>query len=383
MTRIVHFGKYYPPDRGGIESITRSLARGAVAQGHEVTVVCFGSAELPGRSNDGGVCVNRVSPTFKAASQPVGLRYVLACVREGRRADLVHLHGPNMVAALCSLFVGRRPRLLVHWHADVINKGLLGRLLRPLERAMLSRADCIVAASPIYAQASCALQPFQDKVTVIPYGVPDASEQRVDGGERLPDDLHRWLQGRRLVLSVGRLVPYKGFEVLVEASRRLPADVAVVIVGSGPLRVDLEAAIRRAGVADRVLLAGNLPNAAMHSLFRRADVYCLPSVHRAEAFGVVLLEAMAHSVPVVASRIEGSGVSWVNQESVSGVNVPVGDPAALAAACNRILEDRGERQRLASGARRRYLGEFTETLFANRILQAYARMTGRPVTLPS
>lgn len=376
MLKIVHFGKYYLPETGGIESVTASLARGAAQAGHRVTVVSFMRTPASHDEVIDGVRVVRAPIKRLIASQPLGTTYLRLCLREARDADVIHLHAPNMLGALCCLMVGKRPRVLVHWHSDVINKGWLGKALRPLESALLRRADCIIATSGVYAEASPALQRFRHKVAVVPIGVPHArpSGSAGDDGYELPAGLQGMIAGKKLVLAVGRLVPYKGFDVLVEAARNLRDDAIVVIVGDGPLRQSLQAEIDEGGLSQRVFLAGRLTDATLHALFAKASVYCLPSVHRAEAFGVVLLEAMSYGLPIVATNIPGSGVPWVNQHGVTGLNVQVGDPKALAQACNWILDSDQEHARLAEGARRRFLAEFTEDRSVSRMLATYRHL---------
>ncbi|MBD8528785.1 MULTISPECIES: glycosyltransferase [unclassified Massilia] len=378
MKNIVHFGKYYFPDAGGIESVTGSLARGAARKGHAVTVVCFEKTAANRDEQIDGVRVVRAPIAKMVASQPLGLSYLTRCLREARDADVVHLHAPNMLGALGSLLMGKRPRLLVHWHSDVINKGILGKLLRPLETALLKRADSIVATSQVYADESATLRAFSDKITVVPIGIPDATlAAGIDVDPGLPVALEQGIIGRKLILAVGRLVPYKGFDVLIEAAKYLQPGTAVVIVGGGPLRDTLQAAIDAAGLSDTVYLAGRLSDSALHSLFVRASLYCMPSTYRAEAFGVVLLEAMAHGLPIVATDIPGSGVPWVNQHGLTGLNVPVSDPRALADACIRILSSTEEHARYAEGARARFLSEFTEDVSVKRMLSAYNQIIER------
>lgn len=373
MANIVHFGKYYSPDTGGIESVTCSLARGAARAGHRVTVVCFQKSTAKNEDLLDGVRIVRVPLSRLIASQPLGFKYVLSCLREARQADIVHLHAPNMLAALCSLIIGKRPRLLVHWHSDVINKGMLGRLLRPLETALLKRADSIIATSRVYAEASPALRAFSNKVTVVPIGVPDAkhSPSTVSEESQLPRALLGQIEGKKVILAVGRLVPYKGFDVLIEAAKYLDSDAAVVIVGGGPLQDSLLHAIQSYGVSDKVCLAGRLSDECLHKLFATASMYCLPSTYRAEAFGVVLLEAMAYGLPIVATDIPGSGVPWVNKNGVSGINVPVGDAKALAEACNQLLRSERERLQLSQGARDRFLSKFTEDISVAKMMDTY------------
>lgn len=373
--KIVHWGKYYAPERGGIESVTRSLAQGAQEAGYRVTVVCFHQGSAGEERQVDGLRLLRAPVEFIKASQPVGRQYLLWALQLGRRADIVHLHAPNMLAALAALLLGRAPHLLVHWHSDVVNKGFLGRLLRPLERWMLRRADRIACTSAAYAASSPVLQPFAHKLIIVPIGVADlAAAFPPNTEEALPQELLARIGDRKVILSVGRMVAYKGFSVLVEAAARLPANAVVVIVGSGPLQEEIERQIESLGLCDRVILAGRQSEAALAALFRRATLFCLPSVERSEAFGVVLIEAMAYGLPVIATEIPGSGVPWVNQHGVSGLNVPVGDAAALAEACTSVLASDGLRQRLAAGARHRFETEFTEEISVRRMLCEYDEM---------
>jgi glycosyltransferase involved in cell wall biosynthesis len=376
MVKIVHFGKYYAPVTGGIESVTSSLAKGVAEVGQQVSVVCFDKVSKDAMEILDGVRVVRAPIWKTVASQPLGWRYIVACCKEARNADIVHLHAPNMLAALCALLLSRKVRLLVHWHSDVINKGLLGALLMPLEKALLKRADCIVATSQPYAEASATLQAFREKVTVVPLGVAPVrkGQEIATGCTALTPELETLIGKRKVILAVGRLVPYKGFDVLIEAARHLREDALVVVVGGGPLEASLRQKIADSGVGGRVHMTGRASDNVLHALFTRASMYCMPSLYRAEAFGVVLLEAMAHGLPVVAADIPGSGVPWVNQHGVSGLNVPVGDPVALAQACNRILGSEQEHARFSTGASKRFTEEFTEEVSVKKIIATYDRL---------
>ncbi len=241
--------------------------------------------------------------------------------------------------------------------------------MRPLESALLRRADCIVATSQVHADGSETLAPFKSKITVVPIGVPDAKHKKQNA--LAPPSLENKIINRKVILAVGRLVPYKGFDVLIEAAKDLTPRAVVVIVGGGPLEQELQKAIEDTGVGDRVVLAGRLNDAALHALFQRATLYCLPSTSRLEAFGVVLLEAMTYGLPIVATDIPGSGVPWVNQHGTSGLNVPVGNPAALAKACNQILDSEKLHQKLATGAKLRFLSTFREEISVRRMNSVY------------
>lgn len=372
MATVVHWGKYYPPDMGGIESVTSSVARGAMAAGHAVSVVCFRKGEAPDDVGSDGVRVLRAPIQMLKASQPLGFQYFRWLLKEGRKADLIHLHAPNVLASLAAKILGCGPRLVIHWHSDIVDKGLIGKLVKPLEAAMLRRADRIVCTSEAYAKASLPLAPYAKKISIVPIGVADVAPDRSD--DRIPEALEQRIRGRRIVLAIGRLVPYKGFPVLIDAASRLHDDAVVVIVGTGPRKAELEAQINQGGLSDKVILAGRQEDSALRALFRQAALFCLPSVERSEAFGVVLIEAMSHGLPIVATQIPGSGVSWVNAHGESGINVPVADPKGLADACNELLCSEALREKLARGARRRFETEFTEQVSTERMMKVYSAL---------
>ena len=151
------------------------------------------------------------------------------------------------------------------------------------------------------------------------------------------------------MLAVGRLVYYKGFDVLVRAMRLV--DGRLVIVGEGPLEATLRAQAAAEGVSDKVTLLGEVQNADVAPFFAAADVFVLPSIARSEAFGIVQLEAMASGTPVVNTSLD-SGVPWVSPHEVTGLTVPPNDPHALGVALERLLGDARLRERLGATAAR-------------------------------
>ena len=358
LPRILHFAKYYPPEQGGMESVTQVLAEGLAQNGHAVKVLCF-TTQTPGNEQRQRVAVVRVPVELERASQPLGWRYFVQGLRAAQQADIVHLHAPNLLASLMCLMLPRRVKVLVHWHSDVVGKGRLGALVRPLEQRMLERADVVVATSQAYADASPMLTRVANKVRVIPIGIPPPPAQAQTQAQPVGRDFNAFLAGRQFVLALGRLVPYKGFSVLIDAARHLPHSCAVVIGGAGPLADELADQVQRLGLQDRVLLAGRVSDAELEHLFARAMVFCLPSIERSEAFGVVLLEAMARGVPCVATNISGSGTSWVNLQGVSGLNVAPANPVALAAAIQALHDDPAQHASLANGATARFQALFT------------------------
>jgi rhamnosyl/mannosyltransferase len=150
----------------------------------------------------------------------------------------------------------------------------------------------------------------------------------------------------------------------------------LALVGSGPLEDEVRALVGELGIADRVRLFPPLSFDDLVSMYHACDVFCLPSVERSEAFGIVLLEAQACGKPCVSTEL-GTGTSYANLDGVTGLVVPPRNPEALARALHTILEDADLKNRLSEQARIRVEHEFTVQTMAARTLDAYRRAASR------
>jgi colanic acid/amylovoran biosynthesis glycosyltransferase len=177
--------------------------------------------------------------------------------------------------------------------------------------------------------------------------------------------------GAPAVLAVGRLVPIKGHGVLLEAIAHLARSgerVSTTIVGDGPRRTPLERLARRLGIAELITFAGAVGQDEIGRHYEAADVFCLPSFF--EGIPVVLLEAMAAGVPVVASRV--AGIPELVEDGRSGILVPPGRPDLLANALRSLLGDAQRRAGLAAEARRRVQSDFELNACARRLEEIMA-----------
>jgi len=290
------------------------------------------------------------------------------------RYDLMHVHLPNPMANLAVLLSGFKGRVVLHWHSDIVKQRRAIKFYEPLQSWLLRRADSIITTSSVYADSSRYLADWRHKVVPIPIGI-DPLALAVDS--EMLERLRSRYRGRRIVFALGRLTYYKGFRYLVDAAIHLPDGVTVLIGGSGELAGVLQEQASQKGLAGRVEMLGDIPARDLGAYYALCDVFCLPSIARSEAFGVVMLEAMAFGKPVVATEIPGSGVPWVNQHDVSGLNVPVEDSVALAAAIRTLIENEHLRSTLGTGARSRFERHFRAPQMIESTIDAYEALTRR------
>jgi glycosyltransferase involved in cell wall biosynthesis len=360
--RILHAGKFYAPVAGGIETVLATLCE-ATADRWEVRAVVANQGRQTVRERRHGVDVVRVGTLARALS--VSLSPGLARALWGQPADCVVLHEPNPLVG--TLLAIHRPagRFIVWHHSDIVRPAWANPTYGRLQRAMYRRADCVIVAAPPLAEHSAAVRAAR-RVEVIPYGVadPDPALTWLDPTGAVVRAVARLPEPR--VLYVGRLVYYKGLDVLLRAMTL--TDGALVIVGDGPLDGTLRRQIARLGLGDRVVLLGRRTDAEVRGLYQRCDVFVLPSTARTEAFGLVQVEAMLSGVPVISTDLP-TGVPWVNEHGVTGLIVPPGDAAALAAALRRLLEDAPLRAKLGDTARERARERFGQARMVERFVE--------------
>lgn len=379
--RILQLGKFYPI-AGGVEKVMWNLAQGLSARGMRCDMLCCGlRRELKGWNvgyhkagkliipfNESGHCIV-VKAVVKLAGTMISLRMVSEVRRRRGSYDVIHIHHPDPMAAMALFMSGYKGKVVLHWHSDILRqKGLL-KLFDPFQRWLIRRADVIVGTTPVYVRESEALANVQDKIDCIPIGV-DPVKPDSDGAMRVRSRF----PGKKIVYSLGRLVPYKGYEYLIEAASYLPDDYHVLIGGGGPDMEELSSKIKEMGLVGKVTMLGRVPDEEFSAYFNACDLFALSSIYKTEAFAIVQIEAMSCGKPVVATRIPGSGVSWVNQDGVSGLNVEPRDARGMAEAIVRITSDRDVYDSFSARARARYEEMFTYDAMITSCMKLYNRL---------
>lgn len=366
--KILQLGKFFPI-RGGVEKVMFDLTKGISARGIDCDMLCAKTPgevvpdEIPLNPHGKVICV----PTWKkVAATMISPAMILWLRKHCHDYDIIHVHHPDPMAGLALFLSGFKGRVFVHWHSDILKQKFLLFFYRPLQDWMLARAERIIGTTPVYVAQSPHLRRFQDKVTYLPIGIVPI-EYEYDK----VNELRSRFPGKKIIFSLGRLVGYKGFKYLVDAASFLGDGYQVVIGGSGPLFDELNQQIISKKLENNVTLLGYVDDREVAAWFGACDLFALSSIWKTEAFAIVQIEAMSCGKPVVATRIPESGVSWVNGDHESGLNVETGNGKALADAILALTRDKKTYDAYSAAAKARYERLFTYDGMIEKLLKIY------------
>jgi phosphatidylinositol alpha-1,6-mannosyltransferase len=366
-TRILIVALDFPPSIGGIQEWCVQLAR-QLACRHHVTVVARRQPGAAAYDAQLPFQVYRVPTLPGRASLLALLAGTLAVSRKEHPSVLLHAHLFTAVA----FFPFRRllPPAVVTTHGWEVQAPSVRRFLHPTLRA----CRACVAVSTYTAGLLEAHGVPRERIRIIPNGV-DAALLSDPGGAPVPEAIEA---DDRVLLTVARLDErYKGQDVVLRALPLILARVPqarYVVAGDGVHRGYYEQVATALGVAERVTFLGRVDEATRLALYDRCALFVMTSRQEldgsAEGFGIVFLEAAARGKPAIGGR--SGGIPDAIEEGVTGLLVDPTDPAAVAAACVRLLTEESVARRLGAAARAQVAGKFTWDQVAVRVERALA-----------
>lgn len=368
--KILQLGKFYPI-RGGVEKVMYDLMCGISSRGVDCDMMCAACEGHKGviHVNEHGKVLtfhswSKLAGTTIAPSMILGLKKICD------EYDIIHVHHPDPMAGLALWLSGFKGKVVLHWHSDILQQKIALKLYMPLQNWLLKRADVIIGTTPVYLKESPHLKLVQEKTTCVPIGIEKVQEV----SQEEIDKLRARYPGKKIVFSLGRLVPYKGYEYLIEAGNYIDNDTMILIGGTGPLKVVLENKIKNLNLQGKVQLLGRICDEDLPIYYHACDLYCMSSIQKTEAFGIVQIEAMSCGKPLIATNIPESGVSWVNKHGVSGVNVEPKNSKAIANAINDITSNKELYAIYTNGSRKRFADWFQIENMVDGCLKIYKRL---------
>jgi len=372
--RIVQVAPFFYPHQGGVESHVRRLAREFVREGHEVTVVTSRyDRHLPREETMEGYRVRRSRSLGVVFNTPINIG--AGRTLRGLDADVVHIHYPPPLTAYFATRALRRSRVpaCLTYHCDLFLGGFGGRIVSGLyQRAFLpstlKRIDRIIVHTRSYGSTSAVLRGRE--LEIIPSIVDlDRFRPGVDASG-LRGDLR--LEGKRVLVFTGRLVPHKGVDVIVQALRELPPDVVLLVIGAGPRLPDLVGLADRSGVADRVRFCPAVSDDDLPRYLALGQVFVFPSQNRLEGFGLTVAEAMAVGLPVVIADVPG--VREVIEDGKEGLLAEPLIASDLARKVKYLLDNPSLARSMGAAGRRRAEARYGAAIVAGQLIRLYERL---------
>ena len=332
--KILQIVKYYDPCQGGMESVVKNIVEGIVGCYNYTFFTVYSNSHNRSfvksiKQKNREIIVKEITPLY-LKSQPLNVRYPsLKKLIEDN--DIIHHHYPFPTMEFTLLRYLKQmsnKKFIITWHANIKNSrwSWIERIYNPMIEKLLDRADAIIVTSPQLYEASTILQKYREKVQTIPLSFDP---------KYLCKSVRKQPSGRCFeLLFVGKLRKYKGVEYLLYAIEYL--DIKLKIIGNGEELENLKLLVEKLNLQKKVTFVSDADDNELAQFYKNADLFVLPSINEAEAFGVVQLEAMANGLPVINTNLE-SGVPFVSLNDYSGITVRPKDIVALKTAIEKMI----------------------------------------------
>ena len=378
MKKVLQICNYYYPNIGGIEQVARDIADSLkVKNDIQQKIICFNETATDGDyicnraetiyDKVDGIDVIRCGCVTKKASQSISLTFgrELKKIMNDFKPDVVIFHYPNpFQAAFLTKYLDGNFKFILYWHLDIVKQKILRKLFMGQTIRLLNRADTIIATSPYYISGSPFFSKFRDKCTVIPNCISETRMTVTDDIKRRAEEIRKNNAEKIICFGVGRHIPYKGFKYLVEASKYLDDRFVIFIGGKGELSEELRA---QAADDNKVFFLGRVSDEDLLAYYLCMDIFCFPSITKNEAFGIALAEGMYFGKPAITFTIPGSGVNYVNERNITGLEVSNSNSKEYAEAIIQLGEDDNLRITMGENAKARVEALFLFSQFKTSI----------------
>lgn len=364
--KILQISNYYKPHIGGIEQTSHDISD-SLKKMNDTMVLCFSEDKKDKDENIDGVRVIKCGVNVKVSSQAISTSYgkKLKMVLNEFKPDIVIFHFPNpFVSHYLLKYKKRNFKLVVWFHADIVNQKILGKFFISQTTKLLKRADKIICTSPNYRDESKTLLNFKAKTQVIASCINEKRLIKTDSTNKKAIEIKNNYLNKTIVFAIGRHVKYKGLTYLIESAKYLDDSYQVLIAGSGPLTNELK---EQGKGLNNVQFLGRISDEDIVSYLSATNIYAFPSITKNEAFGISLAEAMYFGLPCVTFKIPGSGVNYVSLNNVTGIEVENSNSEAFAKAIIKLANDKQLANKLGQEAKTRVTNLFTFDTFSQNL----------------
>jgi rhamnosyl/mannosyltransferase len=323
---ILQLCKFYPPILGGIELVEKTITRAHTDLSDKVVIVAFSGSEGE-MSGEFGESVYLIKQDIFFKSAPINFKFIFRLknlVRE-HKIERIYVHLPNPfmheVLKFSSAYLKKiNVEVVAVYHSDIVNQRFLGALYN--QYFLLSKNvydSWICSSQKLWESSSILKQIAESKKRIIPF----CTEGNLAFRKR------EKFKGQ--LLAVGRLVPYKGFDFLIHAINK--TNYQLHIIGDGPEFKKLQSI-----AGDNIILHRRIDDEEKKKLFDQCDLLIVSSVNRAEAYGMIIVEAFEAGLPVISANID-SGVTYLVQHEKTGLIFEIKNEEKLIHSIKRLEQD--------------------------------------------
>jgi glycosyltransferase involved in cell wall biosynthesis len=359
--KILQVNKLYYPWIGGVETIVKEIAEWLNGKDEfEIEILVCNHKLKRVIEKVNGIKVFRASSFGIYLGMPLSFDLFLLYKKLYKNYDLIFLHYPFPLGFVAYGIFSPKKNLFIWYHSDIVRQKFLEIFFRPFHIYALKKAKKIFVSNPNLIESSNYLRKFKEKCVVIPFCV---DLQKFKLNEEIKKEVEEIKKKYKppIVLSVGRYVYYKGFEYLIESAKDVEA--RFLIIGEGPLKKKYEKIIKKLNLGDKVFLIPPVEDLVPY--YHACDLFILPSITKSEAFGIVLLEAMACGKPLISTDI-GTGTSFINQDGITGFVIRPRNSKILSEKIKEILNSKELKEKFSQNSLQR-AQEFSKEKFIEKL----------------
>lgn len=269
----------------------------------------------------------------------ISIGYFLSILINTKKFNVIHVQHPDPFSSICAILTkikNPKIKLIVTWHADIYSSYLLfSPFLIIIDFLLFSLSSKIIFFTKMHLKNSFIknIKFLRNKVNLIPCCI------NIDFNKNYNDNFEYGLKNKKSIniLSIGRLVKYKGYEFAIKAISKTPKNVNYKIIGNGPLKKNLQDLIYLNKLEDRVFLMEKIDDEVKNKLLSEADIFLFPSISNAEAYGLVQFEAMANYLPIINTDLN-NGVNFLVPEDVA-ITCKIKNSIEISKAINKLIKD--------------------------------------------
>jgi len=364
LKKLFIISRFCPLDQGGIEkAIKIYLDENERSRFYNIQSIFFNKKSFSYDQYKYTKFIE-IKKYFKVFNNPFSISYFYLFFKNVKSCDILHFHFPNILAIFILLFLKKHNRkIIIHWHSDILTYKFLYFFIIPFEKIVISKSDFLIVTSLDYYKSSKSLKNLpRSKIKIIPTGSP---KKYLSQSSKL--------YKKNYILSIGRLVKYKGFEKLILAYSVSKKLNDLIIIGNGPEYKKLINLIKIKKLSHKIKILTKIDDHKLINYLKFCDFFALTSQNRQEALGLVFIEAMKFKKAILSTYIKGSGVNTTVIHNYNGIVVR-NEISEISKFLDILSSDYTLKKKLGIAGYKNFLKNFNSEIYIKNLNRLYGEI---------